>query len=176
GRVEAEGWRVRKDGTRFWASVVITALRDDAGQLRGFAKVTRDITERKQIQDQLLESERRKSEFLKLASHELRTPVSLIRGYLSMFDAGDLGVLNERGKHALSVLAAQARELNALIAEMLEAARLEEGATTLAKEELDLRTVAAEAVESVRVKARRDHRLTLVTPSLPLRVVADRGQ
>ena len=44
GRVEDEGWRVRKDGTRFWADVVITPLRDPAGQLEGFAKVTRDLT------------------------------------------------------------------------------------------------------------------------------------
>src|SRR5262245_45569371 len=43
GRVEDEGWRVRKDGTRFWADVVITALRDDDGKLRGFGKVTRDL-------------------------------------------------------------------------------------------------------------------------------------
>ena len=50
-RLEDEGWRVRKDGTRFWANVVITALRDQAGNLRGFAKVTRDITERKQAEE-----------------------------------------------------------------------------------------------------------------------------
>jgi len=50
-RLEDEGWRVRKDGTRFWANVVITALRDRAGNLRGFAKVTRDITERKQADE-----------------------------------------------------------------------------------------------------------------------------
>jgi len=50
GRFEAEGWRVRRDGTRFWASVVIDAIRDDAGQLIGFAKVTRDITERRNTQ------------------------------------------------------------------------------------------------------------------------------
>ncbi len=48
GRYEEEGWRVRKDGTRFWANVVITALRDDTGTLRGFAKVTRDVTERRE--------------------------------------------------------------------------------------------------------------------------------
>lgn len=48
GRYEEEGWRVRRDGSRFWASVVITALRNDAGELRGFAKVTRDVTERRQ--------------------------------------------------------------------------------------------------------------------------------
>ncbi|MGV9375801.1 PAS domain-containing sensor histidine kinase [Nonomuraea sp. NPDC003707] len=49
GRWEEEGWRVRKDGTRFWASVVITALRDGRGELRGFGKVTRDLTERRSM-------------------------------------------------------------------------------------------------------------------------------
>lgn len=53
GWVEDEGWRVRQDGSRFWASVVITALRDRAGQLRGFAKVTRDVTERKRLEERL---------------------------------------------------------------------------------------------------------------------------
>jgi PAS domain S-box-containing protein len=53
GRIEMEGWRVRKDGTRFWASVIIDRIVDDAGQLIGFAKVTRDLTERKKAQDEL---------------------------------------------------------------------------------------------------------------------------
>lgn len=57
GKFEAEGWRVRKDGTRFWASVVIDPVRDQSGQLLGFAKITRDITERKQTQDALRASE-----------------------------------------------------------------------------------------------------------------------
>lgn len=59
GRFATEGWRVRKDGTRFWASVVIDAIRDDDGALIGFAKVTHDITERQEAQQRLLESERR---------------------------------------------------------------------------------------------------------------------
>ncbi len=57
GRFEEEGWRLRKDGSQFWASVLITALRDEAGQLRGFSKVTRDISERKQAEEALGESE-----------------------------------------------------------------------------------------------------------------------
>jgi PAS domain S-box-containing protein len=52
GRAEDEGWRVRKDGTRFWADVIITALRDQEGQLRGFAKVTRDMTERRKAEEE----------------------------------------------------------------------------------------------------------------------------
>ena len=59
GRFEDEGWRVRKDGTRFWANVVITALRDEAGELTGFAKVTRDLTERRRHEEALRESEER---------------------------------------------------------------------------------------------------------------------
>src|SRR5258708_2716379 len=57
GRFEDEGWRVRKDGTRIWANVVITALRDSHGQLRGFAKVTRDLTERRLQDERLRQSE-----------------------------------------------------------------------------------------------------------------------
>jgi PAS domain S-box-containing protein len=53
GRFEAEGWRMRKDGSRFWASVVIDRIIDEAGDLVGFAKVTRDVTERKRAQDEL---------------------------------------------------------------------------------------------------------------------------
>jgi PAS domain S-box-containing protein len=59
GRVEDEGWRVRKDGSRFWASVVITALRDATGDLTGFVKVARDLTERKQAEEAVRERERR---------------------------------------------------------------------------------------------------------------------
>ena len=59
GRFEDEGWRVRNDGTRFWANVVITAMRDASGELRGFAKVTRDLTERRMSEDALRLSEER---------------------------------------------------------------------------------------------------------------------
>jgi len=56
GRAEDNGWRVRADGTRFWASVLVTALKDDAGELRGFSKLTRDITELKQAEEALLKA------------------------------------------------------------------------------------------------------------------------
>lgn len=59
GRFEDEGWRVRKDGSRFWANVVITALRDDAGRLRGFSKITRDLTERRASEEAIRAREER---------------------------------------------------------------------------------------------------------------------
>ncbi|HEX8620322.1 MAG TPA: PAS domain S-box protein, partial [Thermoanaerobaculia bacterium] len=111
GAVEDEGWRIRKDGTRFWANVVITAVYDAQRNLRGFAKVTRDITERKhaaETQQALLEqrearlqaeeerrraeasyrvaqeANRAKDEFLMTLSHELRTPMTAILGWARM--------------------------------------------------------------------------------------------
>src|SRR6185295_11297616 len=57
GRFEDEGWRIRKDGSRFWANVVITALRGDDGQLLGFSKITRDLTERREHEERLRQSE-----------------------------------------------------------------------------------------------------------------------
>ena len=58
GRFEDEGWRVRKDGKKFWANVIISALRDKDGTLRGFSKVTRDLTERKQAEEQIKQQSR----------------------------------------------------------------------------------------------------------------------
>jgi len=77
GRLEDEGWRLRKDGSRFWANVVITALKDAGGRLRGFAKVTRDFTERMQAERELQESKRRlqasEKSLRELSLHLLRT-------------------------------------------------------------------------------------------------------
>jgi len=110
GRAEYEGWRVRKDGSRFWANVVLTALYDDQGLHQGFAKVTRDLTLRKQYEDQLsdanvkLESSYRrlkglnkaKDEFVSLASHQLRTPATGVKQYLLLLLEGYMGELTER--------------------------------------------------------------------------------
>ena len=85
GRCEDQGWRLRKDGTRFWADVVITALHQPSGELRGFSKVTRDITERKRTEEALArqseELARTNSElevFSNVASHDLKEPLGLI--------------------------------------------------------------------------------------------------
>jgi PAS domain S-box-containing protein len=68
GRAESEGWRVRKDGTRFWANVVATAVRDEAGRLRGFVTVTRDFSERKMTEEALRRSERRYRSIVELTN------------------------------------------------------------------------------------------------------------
>src|SRR6476469_5820486 len=88
GRYEEEGWRVRKDGTRFWAQVTITAVRDEAGRHTGFAKVTRDLSERKRTQDALEEAIvelRRANEeldrFAAVAAHDMTDPLRTISGF-----------------------------------------------------------------------------------------------
>lgn len=72
GALEDEGWRVRKDGTRFWANVIITALYGDTGDLRGFAKVTRDMTERRRAEQQLTDRRRLLAHLVQAQEQERR--------------------------------------------------------------------------------------------------------
>ena len=94
GRCQDEGWRTRKDGSRFWANVVTTAIRDQAGTLRGFAKLTRDLTERRQVEADLTNAKAAaetanlaKSDFLSGMSHELRTPLNAILGFGQLMES-----------------------------------------------------------------------------------------
>ena len=86
---------MRKDGARLWCSGVTTALRDEGGNLRGFAKVLRDRTEQKRLEealrqraDELAEDARRKDEFLAMLAHELRNPLAPIRNALQVIRLG----------------------------------------------------------------------------------------
>src|SRR6185295_11036754 len=87
GRMEDEGWRVRKDGSQFWANVIITALYDETGELRGFGKVTRDLSERKRAED-LERAGRTMEEFIAMLGHELRNPLAPIRNAVAILRSG----------------------------------------------------------------------------------------
>ncbi len=137
GRFEDEDWRLRSDGTPFWANVVITALRDDNGELVGFAKVTRDLTERRAAEQRALEdtrllaeaeaANRAKSEFLATMSHELRTPLNAIGGYVDLLLMGIRGAITEQQREDLQRIRRSQQHLLAIINDLLNFTRLEAG-------------------------------------------------
>ncbi|MEX2155193.1 MAG: PAS domain-containing sensor histidine kinase [Gemmatimonadaceae bacterium] len=137
GRLEDEGWRVRKDGSRFWANVIITALRNDAGELFGFAKVTRDLTERRAAEERAIADARRitevevsnraKSEFLAAMSHELRTPLNAIGGYAELIELGVSGPVNEQQLEYLGRIRSSQQHLLSIITDLLNYSRIEAG-------------------------------------------------
>jgi len=115
GSVEDEGWRYRKDGTRFWANVVITAVYANGVHV-GFGKVTRDLTERKAAESRLIaayeESSNLKSEFLANMSHEIRTPMHgmlsantlLLETNLTEAQRDLVNIIEDSGKVLLDVI------------------------------------------------------------------------
>jgi PAS domain S-box-containing protein len=155
GQFEEEGWRLRKDGSRFWASVVIAALRLDDGTLAGFGKVTRDLTERRILEEKALEDARRvaaaeaanraKSEFLAAMSHELRTPLNAIGGYAELIAMGLRGPVTADQASDLDRIRKSQQHLLAIINDLLNYSRLEAGQVSF-----DVGPVAAaETIESV---------------------------
>jgi PAS domain S-box-containing protein len=137
GRFEDEGWRIRKDGSLFWANVIISALRDEKGRLIGFAKVTRDLTERRQAEERRIADARRmaeieaasraKSEFLTSLSHELRTPLNAIGGYTELIMLGVRGPINSAQRQDLERIQQSQQHLLVLINDLLNFARIEGG-------------------------------------------------
>jgi PAS domain S-box-containing protein len=173
GRVEDEGWRLRKDGTRFWANVVITALRDSTGVLRGFAKVTRDMTNRMRAEQELrdarnelerrvmertlalqkinqdLESaDRMKDEFLATLSHELRTPLTAIVGWVQMLRGGNL--TEAQSLRALEVIDRNLTVQTQLIDDLLNISRIISGKLKVEPQLVYPTPLVEETIESVR--------------------------
>lgn len=140
GVYEEEGWRLRKDGTRFWANVVITALRKPDGTLAGFAKVTRDLTERRAEQERAIEAARQaaisdeanraKSDFLAAMSHELRTPLNAIGGYTDLLAMGVRGPVTPEQLEDLERIKRSQQHLLGIINDILNFSRIEAGQTT----------------------------------------------
>jgi PAS domain S-box-containing protein len=159
GRVEDEAWRVRKDGSLFWANVVITALYDHAGVLVGFAKVTRDLSERRAAEQQAIADAKRiaeadaanraKSEFLAIMSHELRTPLNAIAGYTQLLEMGIHGGVNEQQHAVLERIERSHRHLLGLINDILNLARIEAGRVEYRIEDVDMARLIEEIMPMV---------------------------
>ncbi|HEY2495787.1 MAG TPA: PAS domain S-box protein [Candidatus Angelobacter sp.] len=138
GHYEGEGWRQRKDGTRFWSSVVVTPLRDEAGELVGFSKITRDITDRKQLLEKIrahaeelevrmAESERSNAEleaFSYSVSHDLRAPLRAIEGFSDFILTDFGGQLPPQVIELLQNIVQAADRMNRLVQDLLNYSRL----------------------------------------------------
>jgi PAS domain S-box-containing protein len=158
GRFEEEGWRVRKDGSRFWANVVLTPVRDASDKLVGFVKVTRDLTERRKTDEERLrlvqarEAIRLRDEFLSIASHELKTPLAALLLLLRNLREQRPGL---DGRVAKSVERAQriAGRLTQLVEALLDVSRIATGELTVNPEAFDLCDAAREVTERLRESA-----------------------
>jgi signal transduction histidine kinase len=146
---------------------------DEVNQIQGYASAVTAGLERSRVTERLTAIESNKTQFLNLASHELRGPLTVVRGYVSMLEGGLLGDLNDRGRKAVPVISAKVLEMNALIEQMIEAARLEDGALMLRPAEADLRAVVAEAVDIAKHLVDQKHKIVLKTPEKPVPVRID---
>lgn len=138
GHFEGEGWRIRKDGSRFWASIVVTALRDEEGSLTGFSKVTRDMTDRKALLDELrshsaeLEVRVRERDqsnaeleaFAYSVSHDLRAPLRAISGFADALQQEHAQQLDQHGREYLREITGASRRMNTLVQDLLEYGRV----------------------------------------------------
>ncbi len=155
GRFEEEGWRVRKDGSRFWASVVLTAIRDSAGQHLGFAKVTRDLTERLKLEEERLrlaqahEAVRLRDEFLSIASHELKTPLTALQLQIQSLRER-VGQLDARMATKVDRAARSSERLADLIEALLDVSRIATGKFELHPQRFDLVELVSDVIERLR--------------------------
>jgi PAS domain S-box-containing protein len=125
GRFEEEGWRVRRDGSRFWADVVITALRDASGGLRGFSKVTRDATERKRAEEALKEANKQLEAFSYTVAHDLRAPLRLMDGFATMLVEDFAPQLDPIASRYLHTVREGAQKMGRMVDDLLNLARLD---------------------------------------------------
>jgi PAS domain S-box-containing protein len=142
GRCTGEGWRVRKDGSRFWANYVLTALYDQDGKLRGFSKVTRDVTKARQAQleiqqlnadleqrvkertEALEEVNQELEAFTYTVSHDLRAPLRAIQGFSNILIEDFANTLDEEGQDYLHRVVNASVRMDTLIQDLLTYSRL----------------------------------------------------
>jgi PAS domain S-box-containing protein len=160
GRVIDEGWRIRKDGSRFWAYVVLTALYNEAGTVKGYAKITSDITERKRLEDELhqalehledankrlAELDHLKTLSISVASHELRSPLTAIKGYIDNLLEGVAGPLPEQVTHYLTRIGYNTDRVIRLTNMLLDLSRIEAGEMPLDLDDVSIAQVVTDVL------------------------------
>jgi PAS domain S-box-containing protein len=155
GRAEDERWHVKKDGELFWALGIVTPMHDGQGQITGYSKILRDMTDRKRAEEllhrqseALREADRRKDEFLAMLSHELRNPLAPIRNaaqIIHLISGSDPNI-----QQAAEMIERQMGQLKRLVDDLLDVSRITSGKVKLQKELVELSAALARAVETSR--------------------------
>ena len=148
GRFEDEGWRLRKDGTRFWANVIITALRDDTGQLVGYGKVTRDLSERRKTEEALRQANQELAATTYAIAHDLRSPLRALDGYSLLLLEGYADRLDQRGVAHLQRIRIGAQRMGQLLDGLLALSRIGRG--ELIFQPLNLGALARSVIDDLR--------------------------
>lgn len=150
GKVEDEGWRYRKDGSRFWANVVITPVHQ-LGHHVGFVKVTRDLTERKAAEARLItayeETSKLKSDFLANMSHEIRTPMNGVLGALSLLNATEL---SHQQRECTTIIEESTSVLLQLINDILDYSKLASGSFSLTTDVFSVENIVSAVIRNCR--------------------------
>ncbi|KAI1347345.1 hypothetical protein F5Y01DRAFT_248153 [Xylaria sp. FL0043] len=174
GRVEDEGWRYRKDGTRFWANVVITAVYRNGVHV-GFGKVTRDLTERRDAEIRLVEayeeSAKLKNEFLANMSHEIRTPMhGLLSACTLLLDTP----LTPNQRELADLMADAGQMLLQVINSILDYSKLASGNVSMASVPVDIADILSSVMRNAQIRLRPEvqHQLDL-SPNLPKSIRGD---
>ena len=171
GQVELEGWRVRKDGTTYWAKVVLSAIVDGQGELAGFAHVTQDLTQQRHT-EALENATTRMNEFIAMLAHELRNPLAPIRNAVMLMQKKGLGdsVLESMRQ----TIDRQSRNLERIVSELLDVSRIARGQLLLNEREVDLAEIIERAIESSRPAIERgEHELNVSLGERPIPIVGD---
>jgi PAS domain S-box-containing protein len=168
GRFEEEGWRLRRDGSRFWASVVLSAVHDEDGELYGFSKILRDMTERKRAEERerlLIRSEtaraeaesanRAKDQFLSIISHELRTPLNAILGWATLLRQEQLDEATTA--RALETIERSSRVQSRLVADLLDISRMLAGKLSIDLRPTNPATVIGAVLDRVKPDIEAKH-------------------
>ena len=171
GRAEDEGWRMRKDGSRFWARAVVTALHDGGGRLHGFATVTQDLTQQRHSQS-LEAAAANLNNFIAILAHELRNPLAPIRNAVQLQKIAAPG--DPAQDRAREIIERQSGQLARIVDDLLDISRISRGTMAIERKAVDFGATVVRAIETARpaVEAGR-HTLAVDLPSAPLQVSAD---